>query len=378
MRVSIIIATHNEGESLAKTVTSCIETSGDLDYEVVISDDASSDGSVTELRQQFPMVRVVTHDRRRGISATKALGATHARGDAFVFLDAHVKTEPDALRALVRDLVDTDQQAIVTPTVAHLDVDRWVIDYGQVGHGYAMDLRTFDCWWVDPAEMRHGSGKAARLYESPALMGCAFAIPRVIYERLWGFDSDMPSYGVEDLDLGFKCWLMGYQILHDAQAVIGHRFQTDFSRYDVATDHVLVNQLRMANKNFTDGVWRLWVENFRQDLYGPLEDHPEGLWARVWESFQSRRSSAGQERSYLHSRRVRDEFWYAKHFNLAWPSLEPAMGPSGTVVARPSRGPSPRPSTRPTSAPRPSPSPSIRPPMGYDYFFFGGPGGTTC
>ena len=43
MRVSIVIASHNEGEALSKTIESCIETSGDLDCEIVVADDASTD-----------------------------------------------------------------------------------------------------------------------------------------------------------------------------------------------------------------------------------------------------------------------------------------------------------------------------------------------
>ena len=41
MRASLVIAAHNEGESLAKTIGSCIETCAGLDCEIVVADDAS-------------------------------------------------------------------------------------------------------------------------------------------------------------------------------------------------------------------------------------------------------------------------------------------------------------------------------------------------
>ena len=45
MRLSIVVGTHNEGKRLLKTIGSIVETAGDLEYELVVSDDASSDGS---------------------------------------------------------------------------------------------------------------------------------------------------------------------------------------------------------------------------------------------------------------------------------------------------------------------------------------------
>jgi glycosyltransferase involved in cell wall biosynthesis len=45
MRASIIIASHNEGDLLANTIESCVETTAGMDYEIIVADDASSDGS---------------------------------------------------------------------------------------------------------------------------------------------------------------------------------------------------------------------------------------------------------------------------------------------------------------------------------------------
>ena len=183
-------------------------------------------------------------------------------------------------------------------------------------------------------------------YKSPALIGCSLAVSRELYDKLWGFDAQMYFWGVEDLDFGLKCWLMGYRILHDPQAVVGHYFRTTFNNYTVPLEHVIANQLRMARKNYTHGVWADWLERCRQRNQGLLAEHPEGLWAHVWHLFESERASVEQERSYLLGRRVRDEFWYAERFGLAWPRLQMAAAavPSPTgLFAVPSVGPSPSP-----------------------------------
>lgn len=53
MRGSIVIATHNEGAALSRTIESCIETTIDVGCEIVVSDDASQDGSVAEAERRF-------------------------------------------------------------------------------------------------------------------------------------------------------------------------------------------------------------------------------------------------------------------------------------------------------------------------------------
>lgn len=371
MQISIVIASHNEGAALGNTIESCVRSCAGVDYEIVVADDASSDGSVDAAQRRFPLVRVVRHERRLGASPAKALGAAHARGEVLVFLDAHTRPEPGAVARLARVVSGLDEAAIVTPAVAALHAGSWRSDLGRVGHGYAMDLRGFDTWWVPLGEMRRVETPCGRLYESAALIGCAFAVGRQLYEELWGFDPRMRSWGIEDLDLGLKCWQAGHRILHDPDVVIGHRFQDEFTSYAVPAEHVLVNKLRMARKNFTQGVWADWADGTRAGAWGPLADHPEGLWAHAWQLLHDDRASVEQERSYLHSRRVRDEFWYAQRFGLPWPALAGSAAAGLTSLTA-----SPAPSIQPTDAPpRPSTSPSTAPPLGTDFFFFGGPGG---
>jgi GT2 family glycosyltransferase/NifU-like protein involved in Fe-S cluster formation len=313
MRASLVIASLDEGDKLWQTVSSCLETTAGLDCEVVVTDDGSTDGSVDELRRRFPQARVVAHTERIGVSPTKDMGGRSARGDVLVFLDGHCKPELGALTRLVEGVEAAGGRAILTPAVPALDAERWVNQMHQVGQGYRIDLEQFDCGWIGLERMRESAAVPGRLlYESPALIGCCVAISRATYERLWGFDPDMRMWGVEDLDFGLKAWLMGHPILHDPEAVVGHRFRAGFDNYAVPMEHIVANQLRMARKNFADPVWEEWLSRFRGR-------QPDWLWDLAWRLFEERRESIERERSYLLERRVHDEFWYAERFGLPWP-----------------------------------------------------------
>jgi GT2 family glycosyltransferase len=335
MRASIVIAVHNEGVALQRTIQACLETAGRLDFELVVADDASTDGSVEQVAQHFPPVRLVRHPQRRGASPTKALGARAAHGAVLVFLDGHTNPAPGALERLVQAVERLDGEAILTPAIAALQVERWQNDLSQVGHGYGFELQRLECRWLPLAELPRST--EGRFYESPALIGCAFALSRELYERLWGFDARMRSWGVEDLDLSLKAWLLGYRILHDPEVVIGHRFRQQFDSYTVPLEDVLVNQLRLGRKHFTSSVWESWLGETRERSQGLVDGHPEGVWARAWQLFEETRESVEQERAYLQAHRVQDEFWYARHFSLPWPRLRELSGQQLSVRAGESR-----------------------------------------
>jgi glycosyltransferase involved in cell wall biosynthesis len=325
MRASIIIPTCDEGANLGKTVQSCLETTPNLDVEVIVADDASTDGSPEEVKRRFPKVRLARHAARRGVSQTKDFGARWARGDLLVFLDAHCKPEPGAVERLVADVEELGGEAVVSPAIANLDVASWKIDPDQVGHGYAVSLETFEIWWLPLEAMPPHAG--TRFRAQPTFIGCVAAMSRRLYDRLWGFDTGMLVYGSEDIDFGVRAWLMGHPVLHDLEPVVGHRFRAEVEGQVLPWEQLLANQLRMARKIFSDPVWFDWLDrhSVRQ---------PAGLWEAGWQQYLAGNESLERERAYLMANRRYDEFWYARTFEQRWPQTPFQAGP------RP-RGPGP-------------------------------------
>jgi GT2 family glycosyltransferase len=320
MRASVVIAAHNEGDRLWRTVQSIRETTVGLGIEIVVADDASSDDSLAQLRQRFPRVRVVSHPKRLGCSPTKDLGARRSRGDVIVFLDGHCKPEPGAIERLVSDVEDLDGKAILMPVVPVLDEEQWTNSPTTFGTGFWLRLEDFACGWADFRSLRpHGT-----FMESPSLVGCCFAISRKLYLRLRGFDRHMRQWGVEDIDLGLKAWLLGHSTLL-TRSWIGHRFRKTFDNYPVDDSEPVVSAMRMARKNFSEPAWITWLERSR-------ERYPETTWNKAFLGFKRRQDSVERERDYILRARVRDEFDYAERFGLSWPIRVPekqAIGAGG-------------------------------------------------
>src|SRR5262249_59865918 len=72
--------------------------------EVIVVDNASSDGSLAAVRPGFPWVTVVETGANLGFAAGANQGAAHARGDVLVFLNPDARVLPDAVRTLADTL----------------------------------------------------------------------------------------------------------------------------------------------------------------------------------------------------------------------------------------------------------------------------------
>lgn len=345
MRASLVIAGHNEGALIHRTVESCAETAERLGCEILVADDASADGSIDKLQRDFPQVRVVRNRERQGVSATKDLGGRSALGDVLLFLDGHCKPEPRALEGLVAAVEEWNGDAVVTPSLAALDVENWQSRHDQVGHGYSVNLGSFDSGWIGLDAMQTVRGpKGGLYYKQPTMAGACVAMGRAVYETLWGFDVGMKFYGTEDIDFGVKAWLMGYPVLHTPELVVGHRFQTTFRNYSAPWEHTSANQLRMARKNLSDSAWSAWLARFH-------ESRDNEWWILVWETFLLGCESLERERTYLLANREHDEFWHAAQFGLSWPQAENLATPPPLRFSRITDSPPSQPPSLPPAGP---------------------------
>ncbi len=97
---SVVVTTYNREQIVRRCIDSCLGQSF-ADLEVVVVDDASSDGTVAALESyEDPRLRVVAHERNRGINPARHTGAVEARGEWVVVVDSDWELLPNALERL--------------------------------------------------------------------------------------------------------------------------------------------------------------------------------------------------------------------------------------------------------------------------------------
>ena len=97
---SVLITVYNRADEIVRCLGSCLDQTFP-DFEVVIVDDGSSDGTAAVLAGLSDRrVRIVGHERNRGISPARATAVAHARGQWLVMLDSDWELLPHTLARL--------------------------------------------------------------------------------------------------------------------------------------------------------------------------------------------------------------------------------------------------------------------------------------
>jgi len=212
--VSVIVLNYNSLEHLPAN----LEALSHLDYpadrlDMVLVDNASTDESVEWVAAHYPAVRIVRNRSNLGFAAGNNVGAEAASGEWLAILNPDIRVQPDWLRELVRPLAQ--DPAIVSVASKMLNWEGTAIDFADAA-------LNFMGWGNQPGL---GSRDLHR-YDTPKPLlfpcGGAMLVRRDVFLEAGGFDPAYFAY-FEDVDLGWRLWLMGYKVVYAPRAVVYHR-----------------------------------------------------------------------------------------------------------------------------------------------------------
>ena len=115
MKLSVIMPVHNE-ESTIDEVISLVRAVdlGGIGIEVVVVDDASTDGTAARLEayRSEPGISVLSHEVNRGKGAAIRTGLAHVTGDMVIIQDADLEYDPSDYSRLIKPIVEGDADAV--------------------------------------------------------------------------------------------------------------------------------------------------------------------------------------------------------------------------------------------------------------------------
>ncbi|NOX60974.1 MAG: glycosyltransferase family 2 protein [Chloroflexi bacterium] len=135
--LSVIIVNWNAGAYLPAALDALFAAQGDLDMEVWLVDNASSDGSPAMVNERYPQVRVLINEENRGFAAGNNQGIARARGRYLLLLNPDTEMPPTALRRLLAYMEAHPKVGVVGPKLVG---ERGKIQGGAAG--YDPSLRT--------------------------------------------------------------------------------------------------------------------------------------------------------------------------------------------------------------------------------------------
>lgn len=206
--LTVVVPVHNAGSALNVQLAALCEQQYPADWEVVVVDNGSTDGSgerAGRFAPRFPKLQVVRATAGAGPAYARNVGASLARGDAIVFVDQDDQVAPGYLHAMGRTL------AAYRMVGARVDHD-------------ALNpplLRAARFPWQSNDLMRGGF--------LPATSGCAMGIRRDVFYDLGGFDERFLY--AQDIELSWRAQLADVELVFVPDAVLRYRYRREISKH---------------------------------------------------------------------------------------------------------------------------------------------------
>jgi GT2 family glycosyltransferase len=262
--VSIIIVNHNGKHYLQD----CFNSIEQLDYpkeklEVILVDNASSDGSIEYVKGQFPSIRLLELDKNYGFCKPNNEAVKIAKGEYIALLNNDTVVSKNWLSELVKGALLSKEIVSCASKMLYSDRKDTINTAGGkitiIGGGFYRGYGDRD-------------GDAYNHFEYTGFgCGAGILVKKDFFEKIGGFDEDYFA-SIEEHDLGWKAWLYGYKVLYVPTAVVYHRESGTFGnrRFCHPFKEYLVVRNRLYNlvKNLeTKNMYRGFILSTIFDAY---------------------------------------------------------------------------------------------------------------
>src|SRR4030081_840569 len=102
MKLSVVIICWNDSKYILDCIQSIYDNKPSLEFEIVVTDNASTDGSVELVRERFPKVRIVQNKTNIGFGGANNAGVQIAQGEYVFILNPDTIIHGQALEKLIR------------------------------------------------------------------------------------------------------------------------------------------------------------------------------------------------------------------------------------------------------------------------------------
>ncbi|MGB0389291.1 MAG: glycosyltransferase family 2 protein [Ardenticatenaceae bacterium] len=219
-QASVIVVCTNELHHLLRCLPALL-TQTHASYEVVVVDNASSDGSreyVQDLLESHSHLRIITNQDNLGYVGANNVGFANSDAELLIVLNPDTEPEADWLSELVKAFDEPDVGLATSKIVMMYDRSR----LNTCGNDMSV-ISLVVC---------RGLGKPATGFSEAAdvaaVSGAAFAIRRSVLEKIGYFDSSFFIY-YEDTELSLRARLAGYRCVYVPTSVVAHDYKFKFS-----------------------------------------------------------------------------------------------------------------------------------------------------
>lgn len=211
MKVTVVIPNYN-GKHFLEPCLSALKKQKYRAFEVLIVDNASTDGSVEWIKEHYPNVKLMVMKENLGFAGGVNAGIRAAETPYVLLLNNDTEVTPGFVGALLKAIESSSKVFSVSSKMIQFDDRKKLDDAG--------DLYSVAGW-----AFQRGVGHSSREYNRcrKVFSACAGAAiyRKSVFEKIGYFDEIHFAY-LEDIDIGYRARLAGYENLYCPKAVVYH------------------------------------------------------------------------------------------------------------------------------------------------------------
>lgn len=242
---SVIIPNWN-GKRFLPTCLGALRQQTFRDFETILVDDGSTDGSQEFIRHEFPETRLVALDTNRGFAHAVNEGIRAAHGDVVVLLNNDTEAEPRWLEEIARALEQNPRAGVVACKLRLFDKRDYLHSAGDF---YRVDgiPGNRGVWEKDTGQYDDARG---------IFGGCggAVAYRKTMLDEIGLLDEALGSY-CEDVDMNWRARLAGYPVAYAPNAIVYHHVSATGGG-PIASFSNGRNFIWVLAKNYPSGLWK--------------------------------------------------------------------------------------------------------------------------
>ncbi|MEM7825409.1 MAG: glycosyltransferase family 2 protein [Candidatus Aenigmatarchaeota archaeon] len=243
--VSVIIINYNGLKHLNECLSTLKKTKY-KNFETILIDNNSSDGSVEFVEKKFKWVKVIKLKENFGVAFASNIGIENAKGKYVVFLNNDISLDPLWLKEMVKVIEKNPEIGACTSKLLLYSNPKLLnaagIDVDFYGFPACRGLKHRGCYETDKNQYKIGEVFSGH--------GASMLIRKDVLEKIGKFNSD---YGMhyEDIDVCWKIRLAGYKILYVPSSVVLHKIRGSSSFFSIEGKFFLErNRLRTLLQNY--------------------------------------------------------------------------------------------------------------------------------
>ncbi len=245
---SIIIPNWN-GQHFLETCLDSLRAQTYPAIEVIIVDNASSDGSQAYVKANYPEVILIELEKNQGFTGACNIGMEAARGDFIALLNNDTEVEPNWVDEIVKAFDSHPDVGIVASKMLLFDRRNYIHTAG--------DFFTTDGCAGNRGVWEKDEGQYDRADYVFAACGGSSAYRKSMLDRIGLLDNDY-FFLLEDMDLAWRAQLAGYKVLYVPSAVVYHRLSATGGGV-TASFYDGRNGIWLLVKNLPAALWRKYA-----------------------------------------------------------------------------------------------------------------------